>query len=261
MNVVRGIGILLAVVSLAYATSARADIVVSFNDLGSAGVEVIIADNSPAGTMTALGASTHADADATAGMISVPVGLTAGSFLIDPATTVFTLGGGANDALLDLLLLVEATSPGTLEALVTATNLSLDNGAATLTGNLGGFSTPAVGGSSITYQAGFDPGNGQFTFPGGSTVGPVSIGGSTFGTSLTTPVSGSNPFSLSEQVTITAGSGGQIIGFDGAAGADDPLVPEPSSILLWTVAAGVIGVTARKRARSRRSDAETETTS
>lgn len=242
--------LLLAVAAIS--APARGDVVVSLNDLGTAGIDAIIADNSPAGTMTALGASTHADADATVGQVGVPVGLTVGNFLIDPATSAFAMGGGASDPLVDLLLFVETLGAGVLQAQVTSTDITTDNPLVSITGNIGGISIPAVGPGDVVYTGGYDSGNGQFTFPGGSTIGPVAIGGGAFGSTVTIPVAGSNPFSLSQSITITATGPGQVIGFDAqniGAQNDITATPEPATVVLWFVTAGIVGRAASRRRR------------
>jgi hypothetical protein len=239
-----------AAVVLSFLRPAAGDVVISLNDLGAPGIEVIIADNAPAGTMTALGPSTHADADPALGQVGVPVGVTAGNFNIDPTTTGFGIGGGSENALIDLLLFADSNAPGQLEAMVTWTDITQDGPEHGIIGNIGGISFPDAGPGDVSYQIAIDPGNGAFSFPSGSTFGPVSIGGGAFGTSGTAFGTVTGPFSLSESITLTFSDAGQFMGFDAQAMIHNP---EPTSLLLWTVAAGVaFGFARRKSRQSRR---------
>lgn len=200
--------------------------------------------------------NTALDLDSTVGSI-VPNVPSVGEFLIDPTMGGVTLGGGLEDALVDVHMnITYIANPGpphdpvfVLQA--SATNLSqVESPDVMLTGLIGGTSIPAIGAGNISFTVAYDPANGLFSFPPGSTVGPVSVGGLTFSAEQSLSVAPGNPFSLSYAVTVTADQNLQNIVFD--SGPVARRNPEPTSLLLWAVASGVgVGVVRYRRARKK----------
>ena len=230
--------------SVLFASVAHGDVILSLNDPGVAGSRVIIVDNAPAGTSTSLGPSTHADSDPTSGIVGVPGGLTVGNFSIGNTTTGFSFGGGSEDAFIDLMLEAVSTAAGVLEAMLTATDLSLDIPPESITAGIGGITDM----DNVEFTAAFDPDNNQFGFPPGTTVGPVDLSGPFFDATLTTNVPPDTTFSLSLNTTVTASDAGQSVTSNGNNQTNPS--PEPTSLAIWMVVAGVgLGVARRRRAR------------
>ena len=110
--------------------------------------------------------------------------------------------------------------------------------------------TPApTGGGGVTFNAGFDPANG---YPVSTIVGPVSLGGGAFSYTNTVAATGGNPFSISVTGSLNSNGSGQGIGFNannqsnGPSTAGTP-VPEPASLAVWTVLAGIGYYSSRRR--------------
>ncbi len=228
--------------SVLFASVAYGDVILS---LRSGASQAIIVDNAPAGTPTSLGPSTHADSDPSSGIVGVPIGgLSVGNFDIGSITQGFSFGGGSEDAFIDLMLDAVSTGAGVLEAMLTATDLSLDIPPESITAGIGGITDM----DNVEFTAAFDPNNNEFGFPPGSTVGPVNLTGPFFDATLTTGVPGDTSFSLSVNTTVTASEAGQSITSDGSNQTNPS--PEPTSLAIWMVAAGVgLGIARRRRAR------------
>jgi len=190
-----------------------------------------LSTNQPIGTGTALGPSTHADADPAVGQISVPLGLSTGNFLVDPVTSAFNLGGGAESATVDLLLFVESTAASTLEAMVTATDQTMGLNPTQIIADIGGFSD-----SAITSRPPWMPATVSSLSRSGATAGPVPLGGGAFNTTLTPWVLGAIlfPFRRGSRLPRVA-----LVRLPVLMPRPRPC-PNPRPYCLWAVASGVV---------------------
>lgn len=186
------------------------------------------------------------DADPLVGWVA-PSMASVGNFSIGAPTVGYSFVSPTAGATIDLHLDVTAALPGeTLTAMLSETDIAAEIGL--LTGYIGGASYPAIGANGISFTAALDDANNLYGFPPGSTIGPILLGGGVYSGGQTLPVSGTDPYSLSQLVTITSDAPNQNITFD--SGAYGTRVPEPTSVLLWVVASGV-GIYAARRRRAR----------
>jgi hypothetical protein len=221
------------------ASSVEASLVISLDDLGFAGIEVIVVDNSPAGTATAFGPSTHADSVLAIGAVNY-VGVAGGFFLNITTGTSKPLEGPS--ATLMLSSVDVSGGAGTLNVWATDTGYS-----------------PSIPGIMLDASA-------------TSTSGTVSVTGyhsvlnTEFGLTTPTPtvlltppadadgssasVPAGAPFSMTILATVShTGPGVVSTGFSATLQA----VPEPVAFFVWSGLMGVAGLTMFGRRREYRS--------
>ncbi len=147
---------------------------------------------------------------------------------------------------IDTFLIVTSGAAGTFTAELTDTGFTLPLNFPDwlLTGYVGS----GRSGSPLTIQAAFDSANQEFGVSSSVTSGVLGPGD--FNASLTFDVTPSNPFSLSQKMTITASGPLQETGFNYQLIATPN--PEPTSLVLWGVVSGVgLCVVRYQRARGK----------
>ena len=229
-----------AVVLAIISTTAHASLVLTLDDLGTVGIDVMVIDN-------AVG-----DSNPTAGRISYgsgPVG--AFTFQMSNGTSKPFLGNDPFNAHLHLFNNSVTTSTGgTLRVRLTDTDFNLVPGTsdfASLTSAFGGF--VSSGGQIIEANQYVDLDNNEFGIVGPNVI-QLNHGSLTgaFSDVLTTPFGYTGgDFSITEEVLITLGaSSSASFGFDSWV---VPL-PEPSTLGIWSVL-GLVGAGVQRRRRHR----------
>jgi len=206
--------------------SANANLILTLDDLGTPGVDIIIVDNGGVGIATLPGPSTTADGIAVSGVINYTGGV--GNFSVNVTTGISkpVIGsGGLGTIHLDSVNV--SGGEGTLEIMLTDTDFNAPFDTIILANLLGG-----VTDGTIRAQGFLDPGNLEFGTPLPSLLdeqGPFGPGvfASTVSASAGVVVA---PYSLTEIVTIVHTGEGQITSFDKQLTATP--TPEPSTMLL-----------------------------
>ncbi len=243
----------IALVALvAMATPAQAGLVLTIDDLGTGGIEVIVVDGKPAFFMTTTkGDSTHADAF---GGTVTPDGVVMFSGSVGAFSVQITAGtskpmiGSPTLARLDMFNMTvtsmghPTSTPHSLRIMLTDTDYVLN---LSKTGSMGSLYLDA-GGTTDGAVSGFaeiDLGNKEFSIGSGGPIvtlfTPI-LGPGAFSFAGHTSTGLSNPFSLSITVLITHSDPKDATSFNFVASA-----PEPTSLAL--IGVGVLGFVARRR--------------
>ena len=223
---------------------ANASLVMTLDDVATAGIDVIVADALGAGATSSGGfLTTDADGSPTSGVVFFmgPVGgfnvnITTG--LSKPAI------GDLYEALLDLNSVnVSGARGGTLDIWLTDTDFLVAGQprSTRLVSEIGGTTQ-----GSVSFQQILDLDNYEFATGSGDFVyvdqGPFT---GAFSSTTSRPVDlGADPFSLTEKVRITHTAGGQITSFDAISSVP---VPEPATMLLLGAGLVCFGVVGRKK--------------
>jgi hypothetical protein len=232
---------ILMIVALAVgvlAPNVQAGMVLSVDNLATAGIDVIVVDGLPAGTPTAIGVSTLADVDALAnGFISVNGALGVWSYNVTTGLSKPAIGG-VTQPTMDLNTVdVTSSGPATLKIMLTDTGFAADPtwSSAVLVSDWGGTS-----GGTVTLDQIFDPSNTEFgTSIYKLTSGPWPKGAFSETLSLAVPLDPA--FSITEVAVITH-AGAASTSFD----ATSTVVPVPGAILLGFLGLGAAGLKLRK---------------
>jgi hypothetical protein len=175
------------------------------DDLSTAAIDVIVVDNMPAGTLTALGPSTHADAAADLGNIfyNGP----AGTFTTNRTTALSDPEvGSPTEPEIRINSSNLGSTPGTLLILATDTCIELAAGQYVLNTPLGG-----IAGGTVAISETLDPANAPFSSNGTTnSLGP--LGSGAFSQSASAPLSLASPgvVSLSKRITIVHTAAAQL---------------------------------------------------
>ena len=233
-------GLVLAVAIAALvmtAASANASFVLTLDDLATPGIDVIVIDDAAALSVSA-GGSVSTIVDGFTGSGVVNFSGTVGSFTVNITTAISKPVIGAPGAMLDLNSVnVTGGGPGTLVISTTDTDYDYTQftGNLQLESRIGG-----TAGGTVDFVTSIDEGNVEFgatdslTFgtwgPGVfSCTGAVDVGTITA------------DFSLTQIATITH-AGAAVTSFD----AESEIVPEPASVLIWSLL-GLVGLVVYRR--------------
>jgi hypothetical protein len=232
---------ILMIVALAVgvlAPNVQAGMVLSVDNLATAGIDVIVVDGLPAGTPTAIGVSTLADVDALAnGFISVNGALGVWSYNVTTGLSKPAIGG-VTQPTMDLNTVdVTSSGPATLKIMLTDMGFATDPtwSSATLVSAWGGTS-----GGTVTLDQIFDPSNTEF----GTSIYTLSSGPwlkGAFSDTQSLAVLLDPAFSITEVAVITH-AGAATTSFD----ATSTVVPVPGAILLGFLGLGAAGLKLRK---------------
>lgn len=205
------------------APGANASLVMTLDDLGTMGTDLVIFDESPSDFYSGAGVVGYS------GLL--------GDFVVNVAVgTSKPHIGGPNQARLDLLGMHVSGAAGSLEVMLTDTDFVVlgQPHPATLMSEIGGTTDGTVYFTQI-----LDLTNNEFAAGSSSFVevnqGPFS-GGPFSGTASMGVDLGPGAFSLTEKVTVTHSGAGQITSFDALSSV---AVPEPATMLL--LGAGLVG--------------------
>ena len=203
--------------------AAQGALVLKIDDPDTVGVDVIVADNQAAGTLTDSGLpTTDTDPDSAMGIIDFDQGFVDVTGASKPA-----FGPRA------LELFVRANGVGNATVMLTDTDFTASGGGV-LRSLAGGFT-----GGSISFTGTFDPDNKEFGM-GGS---PQSVSGSTLGNTFSFNVNSPNPpFSLTGGVTIDQASTQDSTVIDHVV----EFVPEPSTAALSLLGVGAVALRRRR---------------
>lgn len=223
-------------------------LVLTLDDLGIAGIEVIVVDGMPIGTGTTKGPSTHVDANALAGRVSFG-GVVGGFTITDTTGTSKPVVGDADTARLDLTNF-STKGIGTLEIMLTDTGFMLAGQTTQpiiLTHTMAGTDF----GDSVSAAGFLDEANMEFGASRAAAVlsvpPPAGPAFALEGVTVGPPLAMMTPFSLSETVKLVHSSMDQISDFNTTLKCE---VPEPSSVAMWGLVGCVGLVTYRRRRRS-----------
>ena len=228
------------------AVSLPAAFVISLDDLSTPGIDVIVADDAPIGTLTAHGLTTVADTAIGGGIVGFAGGV--GSFSANVTTGLSQpIIGGSTVARLDLSSVNVSGGLGTLNILLTDTDYLLDGqpGSADFSSSIGG-----VTDGEVTYTAYLDTSNVEFG--DGTTNGTQGdLGPGAFADQVDSTVElEAAPFSLTQQVRIDHAGCNEITSFNAIVDVVVDATPEPSTAIVWSLL--VFGAIAKPPSRSRR---------
>ena len=204
---------LVLAVALFVTPSAHAGFVLAVDDLGVAGVEVIVVDDAAIGTGTAKGLSTHADGHGAAGVISW-------SGAVGPFTVSVTVGGSKptiGPAELDLFAVVDSEGAGMLEIMLTDTGYT--HASPSYTSELGGTTDGTV--AFWQYRDATDA-----EFGMGTTISHGTFGPGAFSDTKSKVGGGAASWSFTEHAVLTHGASGGVTSFD-----MNSSVPLPAAVL------------------------------
>ncbi len=227
---IKRIAFLFVACSAMCAQQADGSLLIFVDDFASGGIEVIVEDGLGAGVLSSYSGlfTTHADTNGTSGIVSFGGG-------VGPNISFASVTGFGNPVIspyiIDTLAASITASAGTYRIATAQTGFSgLVAGTYGVNNQIGGTSTA---GASLTTMYGANSANTMFAGPAG-TVGPLT--GSPFsGTGDFSTGLGPGPFSISQWVTIGHSSSG-ITTFDMST---QVVVPEPGTIAIWSVFAGL----------------------
>jgi len=228
-----------------FGPGARANFVLSLDDLATPGIDAIIVDDSALGTTTLIGPSTIGDSAAGAGTVMYNGGV--GAFTVNITTAISKpILGGPSKAVLDLNSVNVSGGVGTLKIMATDTDYLLDTmpDIYTLTSAIGGTTD-----GTVTLSQILDPANNEFAmgspFSALVTPGPQGpFGPGAFADTQTSSVPLAGPFSLTEVVEITHTAPGKVTSFDVYSSV---VVPEPGAVILGSIGAGFVSWIRRRR--------------
>jgi hypothetical protein len=221
--------------------------VMTLDDLGTPGIDVIISDDALLGTVTKKGLTNFADGSAGLGVINFN-GLVSPTFNINITTGISKpIIGGPNRARIDLNSVNVSGGAGQLKIELTDTDflLPVPPNPYILTSEIGGTTD-----GTVDLDQFIDLSNNEFGIGPPAPNIPLVLSLGTFGPgAFSGTTSGSinivNPFSITESVLITHTGAGQITSFDALSQA---AIPEPSTLLLLGFGAlGFIGYGLRRR--------------
>lgn len=223
--------------------SASASLVMTLDDLGTAGVDVIVVDDvdGGVGTPTPFGLSNTADVTAGDGLIfyNGPVGV----FTVNLTTGLSKpIIGDPYEALLDLNSVTVSGAAGTLDIWLTDTDFAVAGQprSTRLVSAIGGTTA-----GTVSFKDSLDVGNSEF-----GTGGPFSIDLGTFGPGAFSGTAsmgvelGADPFSLTKKLTVVHTAPGQSTSFNAESSVP---VPEPATMLLLGAGLVCFGVVGRKK--------------
>lgn len=234
--------IAVAVGMLAMAGSAEASLVLTIDDLGTAGIDVIVVDNvdGGVGSATALGASNQADSSAVDGMVMFSGAV--GSFYINMTTgTSFpVIGNNHHMARLLLNSFTVSGGAGTLELKLTDTDFHLTSpqNHDTFYHIISGWTD-----GTVEFYGGLDVDNTEFGLGGDgndveSSLGPYS-GNFAHTNQVEFPlglITGDFSMTTTALVTHDGSNPNEITNFSA-----EVRVPEPATIVIWSLL-GALGV-------------------
>lgn len=216
-------GVALVGLALAFVSAnANAAFVLTLDDLGTAGIDVIISDEQGAGFSTTVGATTDVDSFNGAGVLTY-VGA-AGGFSVNVTTGVSKPIAG--QGVLDLNSLNVSGGSGTLR--IGLTDTGFVDGVNQYQTHLGGTTD-----GSVDFNFLFDAANAEF---GGSAFyDPAAFTAGAFSASQAAAVSGS-PYSLTIFAEITHSAAAEITSFD--AELSPVVIPLPGTA--WLFVGGIL---------------------
>jgi hypothetical protein len=229
--------------------SADASLIMVLNDLSTAGADVVIIDDSLAGTVSSTTAWTSNTTDVIGA--GVPDFMlfsgTVGGFTVIATTGTSETNGIGLDS-----VSVSSTSGGAIDILLIDTDF-IDNGFAFLTS----FNILAGGVGTVIGQSGYDDGNSEGSYAGDGSGFSLLWPGAIIETEFMTSTSANNPFMgwspdgvsgsysmfLAARITHTGAGTTQWSSLLRQ-------IPEPGSLAVWALIGGIGLVAGRRRSRS-----------
>jgi hypothetical protein len=231
--------LLVGVFVIGIVQDANALFVLTLDDLGTPGIDVIVSDNAPILTGTKKGPTNFVDGSPTVGAVSFNGAV--GTFSVNVTTGVSKpVIGGFNVSRIDLNSInVSGGAAGTLKIELTDTDFSLPvpPNPYVLTSLIGGTTD-----GTVDFDQFIDLSNNEFgigppapNIPlvlSQGTFGPGAFSGTTSGNIHIT-----NPFSITEEIWITHNAAGDITSFNAESNV---AIPEPTTLILFGF--GLVGV-------------------